>query len=126
MMLQLWNEGLELYTNALEDKNNLRHAAELACAEMICCHLAAMKNIFKFHAWRKRKMQAENMSGPCRLIGDAQSAAIIENHLQVMKKALELAKNDSRFGYHQEPHEYFYTPESIKTAIDAAQKCIVD
>jgi len=28
---------------------------------------------------------------------------------------------DSRLGYHQEPHEYLYTPETIATAIAETQ-----
>lgn len=89
---------------------------------MIACHLAAVKNIFEFHAWRKSKMHAENLEGPRSLTGDAESAAIIANHVDVMQTALELVKNDSRLGYHQEPHEYFYTPDSIKIAMDKTIK----
>jgi hypothetical protein len=121
-MSRLWNEGLVLYAKALTDEHNLCHVNELSCAKMISCHLDAMKNIFDFHAWRKRKMQAENLTGPCRVVGDVESTAIITTHINTLQKALKLAKSDLRLGYHQEPHEYFYTPESIKIAIDAMQK----
>lgn len=120
-MSTLWNEGTISYRDALSKKTNQQQIEELSCSEMIGYHLTAMKNIFHFHAWRKRKMRQMGLAGQCKLNADEQSTAIMARHINVMQKALELAVQDSRLGYHQEPHTYFYTPESIKIAIAETQ-----
>ena len=114
IMEHLWDQGLELYNQAGKD--------ELDCAKMIGCHISAMKNIFAFHLWRRNKIAAMNITGPCTLPLDETASAIIANHMQIMKTAKKLAESNDAFGYHQEPHEYFYTPETITTAIAETQK----
>lgn len=117
-MEQLWRLGLELYTRALDDAGNKHQVEELSCARMIGCHLSAMRNICDFHAARRGKMRDLALSGPCRLPGDEDLLALIRKQRETCKAALELARNDPRLGYHQEPHARFYGEETIRTAIE--------
>ena len=91
------------------------------CAKMIGWHLSAMRNIFEFHRYRRRRMAQLGLHGPCALPVEAESQVLIHRQLRVCQAAMELAKNDSRLGYHQEPGEYFYTPDTIAWAVAQMQ-----
>ncbi|NLW86466.1 MAG: hypothetical protein GXY38_06295 [Planctomycetes bacterium] len=120
-MERFWLEGLELYSAGLDDAGNPRQAEELMCAKMIGWHLSAMRNIFEFHRYRRRRMAQLGLHGPCALPVEAESQVLIHRQLRVCQAAMELAKNDSRLGYHQEPGEYFYTPDTIAWAVAQMQ-----
>jgi len=113
----LWNRGLELYASALGDTNNRRQVEELSCAKMIGCHLEAMRNIFDFHQWRRGKMRESSLRAPCRLAADERALELIRRHMRTCRAALELSRLDSRLGYHQEPHAYFYDADAIEAVI---------
>ena len=103
-----WRVGLELYDQASQE--------ELDCAKMIGCHISAMKNIFEFHNWRRKKMAGMNITGPCTLPPDETASKILANQMRIMKTAKKLAENNDTFGFHQEPGEYFYTAQTIGKA----------
>ena len=114
----LWNQGLALYASALEELENRHAVEELSCARMIGCHLSAMRNIFEFHRHRKTAMEQFGLSGPCRIPADSRTTELIQRQKRVCCAALELIQQDARFGYHQEPHIYFYDENKIKAAIE--------
>ena len=116
-MEKLWDQGLELYDSALSATQNGRALEELSCAKMIGCHLAAMRNIFEFHQHRRAKMKELGLEGPCPLPADRETTAAIQRQKQICQRALNLLRLDGRFGYHQEPHAYFYDEKAIQSAI---------
>lgn len=117
LMESCWSEGLHLYKEALNQSENENQIKELSCAEMVGCHISASKNIFDFHLWRQESMKEQNLEGPCELTSENRSDEIISRHIQTCKTALKLAKDNSQFGYHQEPHVYFYDAKAIATCI---------
>ena len=121
-MAGLWNRGLELYASALGDMKNRHQAEELSCAKLIGCHLAAMRNIFDFHEWRRGKMRESGLRAPCRLLADEQALELIRRHIRACRAALRLSRLDSRLGYHQEPHAYLYDAHAIEKAIVQCSK----
>lgn len=119
LMNMLWTEGLELYKQSLNCVKTSNSQAELNCAEMIGCHISACQNIFDFHNWRRETMKMQNLDGPCKLKLNKPSAAIISRHIKTCEKALKLAKANPSFGYHQEPHVYFYDHSKIQLTLNA-------
>ncbi len=117
LMENYWSAGLHLYREELNRAENENQIKELSCAEMIGCHISTTKNIFDFHLWRREKMKKQNLDGPCELTSDDYSKKLISRHIQICKTALKLAKDNPQFGYHQEPHVYFYDAKTIKTCI---------
>ena len=116
-METLWNQGLALYAAALEDLENRNAREELSCARMIGCHLSAMRIIFEFHRHRKVIMEESGLSGPCTLPADLRLTDLIQQQKRVASAALELIRLDTRFGYHQEAHAFFYDEKAIESAI---------
>ncbi len=113
-----WTEGLDEYQYALKQSVDENQIRELKCAEMISCHISATKNIFDFHRWRIETMHKLNIQGPCKLQVDESAKRIIRKQIEICEKALKLVKDNPQFGYHQEPHAYFYTAELIKDNIE--------
>lgn len=116
LMQANWQAGLSLYSQASGDERD--------CAEMIGLHIAAIKNIFEFHRWRREKMAEHGLVGPCVLASDETARQIMRAHIEVMQSALPLAAKHKMFGYHQEPGEYLYTPATIEKAIALTQSFV--
>lgn len=127
-MHERWSEGLKHYRSALNSmatpgQSQTRHACEeLICAQMIGCHLAAMCNVLRFTQWRSITMQRRGLTGPCRLPLDEQARAVMEDQLTVMGRALDLARQDPRLGFHQEAKAYLCGADQIEAAMESMRR----
>ena len=120
-MEKYWRAGLDFYRSSIGRNENPHQKEEMACAEIIGCHISALGTIFDFHAWRREEMKNRGLDGPCILPLARRARAILERQLETMQEALEFTRADSRFGYHQEPCERFYDFQSVSACIEQIQ-----
>jgi hypothetical protein len=73
-----------------------------------------MLAIAEFQKWRNEKIEALGLEPPCDIPPDDEGLAIIAKHKKAAKAAMKIMRQDSRLGYHQEPHYQFFDVDMIK------------
>lgn len=126
-----WDEGLRLMERAFDagsaDATQRRHRQkERSCARMIGTQMRCTSNIFRFHAWRQRRIAELGLRAPCDVPLDETGRAILKSELSLTEKARDLCAADPRLGLHQECHAYFYNAEKIGGKIEGLRSCLSD
>jgi hypothetical protein len=123
-----WARGVVEYRAALSGSATGHHQAhcaeELSTAAMIASQLQSFLNLAKFHRWRLDQLAAVRGTPPCHLPLDAVARQIIADECQNAAVALQLVRADSRLGWHQECHAYFYDPQTIENKLTSMRVAI--
>ncbi len=114
-----WEEGCDMVGRALRgargDAVQRQHREqEWSCARMIGTQMQCTADIYRFHAWRERRIAALALQPPCDVPLDGPGIAILRAALAPTRQALELCRADARLGVHQECHLPFYNVAMIE------------
>jgi hypothetical protein len=123
-VVSTWEEGLEHYNRALSKQTadttyDQRRREEANCARMIALQLGSAANIYRYHAWRMKRIEALGLTPPCDVPMADEASAILRRERALAAEAIELCRNDTRLGYHQESHAVFYDQTSIARKVAA-------
>lgn len=119
-LASLWSEGVTAYSAALaidsdvSSDHAVHRAKELSCARMIGVQFQMAANIYRFHAWRKKRMGLLGIQAPCTVTLDYIGEQLLRDHCRHAQEALALCQKDRRLGWHQECHAYLYSEDTIR------------
>ena len=124
LMSNAWQKGIISCRRALGESCgdplfDRHRREELSCAAMIGCHLASIRNIYRFHGWRLATMRRLGFDAPCTLTADDESRAIWRDEEANVRQALDLVEADSRLGYHGEAHAHLFDSTALRQKLHA-------